>query len=159
MGYFNTLSQTIDNAQRLKELHQYIEHHNIPITSKDDLTHQIIEIERYMGDSTYANLDKRKRAANIMTGVLALPWLIFALFLLFDRYQGYLGFGFDTGDTMKTIFLLTIEYLWAVILYAGVFAALVIYFYRLNSRAMMQADKIIRAFVTQSPSGVKPIIE
>ncbi|MEC5342274.1 DUF6097 family protein [Brenneria populi] len=159
MGYFNTLSQSIDNAQRLKELHQYIERHNVPVTSKDDLSHQIIEIERYLGGSTYANLDKRKRVANIMTGILALPLLIFALLLLFDRYQGYLGFGSDIGDMLKTIFLLTIEYLWAVILYAGVFAALVIYFYRLNSRAAAQADRIIHAFVTQSPSGVKPIIE
>ncbi|MDX5628142.1 MULTISPECIES: DUF6097 family protein [unclassified Brenneria] len=159
MGYFKALSQSIDNAQRLKELHQYIERHNVPVTSKDDLSHQIIEIERYMGGSTYANLDKRKRVANIMTGILALPPLIFAFVLLFDRYQGYFGFGFDMGGTMKTIFLMTIEYLWAVILYAGVFAALVFYFYRLNSQAATQADKIIHALMTKSPSTINAIVE
>ncbi|MEC5318055.1 DUF6097 family protein [Brenneria populi subsp. brevivirga] len=159
MGYFKTLSQTIDNAQRLKELHQYIERHNVPITSKDDLSHQIIEIERYLGGSRYANLNNKKRSANIISGILAFPLLIFSLLLLFDRYQGYFGFGFDMENTMKTLFLMIIEYQWAVILYAAAFAAMVFYFYRLNSQSMTEADKIIHAFMTKSPSIVNAIVE
>ncbi len=59
---------------------------------------------------------------------------------------------------METLFLMIIEYPWAVILYAVAFAAMVFYFYRLNSQSMAEADKIIHAFMTQSPSIINPII-
>ncbi|MCG8707066.1 hypothetical protein JHU04_000248 [Brenneria sp. 4F2] len=63
------------------------------------------------------------------------------------------------GNIPQTIFLMTIEYLWAVILYAGVFATLPIYFYRLDRRAMTLADKIMYAFTSKPPSITKSIIE
>ncbi|MFE8102764.1 DUF6097 family protein [Brenneria goodwinii] len=122
-------------------------------------TGRLTMIERYLGGSKYANLNKKKRSANIIAGILALPLLIFSLFLFFSRYQKYFSFGFDMENTMETLFLMIIEYPWAVILYAVAFTAMVFYFYRLNSQSMAEVDKIIHAFMTQSPSIIKPIIK
>lgn len=67
-------------------------------------TGRLTMIERYLGGSKYANLNKKKRSANIIAGILALPLLIFSLFLFFSRYQKYFSFGFDMENTMETLF-------------------------------------------------------
>ena len=94
-----------------------------------------------------------------MAGILTFPVLIFALLLLFDRYQDYLGFGFEVGKYPAPPFADGHRISVAMILYAGVLAALAGYFYRLDHPAMTLADKIMHAFTSKPPSITKSIIE
>lgn len=143
MGNLSALSQTIEAAQLLKELHQYIGTHHIPVTSKDDLHSQMVEIEHYLGGTTYQELSRKKRSINIWTGILALPALLFGLFLLFGRFAGYVGIDADVSGVSQMLFSGAIRYVWAVAVYAGLFVGLVLYFKKLNTQTAAETDNII----------------
>ncbi|WP_258305649.1 DUF6097 family protein [Pectobacterium parmentieri] len=152
MGYSNILGKVLDNAQRLKEVHYHIEHHHIPVTSKDDLSQQIIEIERYLGDSSYTSLNTRKHRINILSAILALPVLLFCFIFVPDRYLKYFNIEYDIDGMAQSVFLFLIEHMWMAIAYGASFFGLIFYFYYLNHRAENEAEKVIQAFIARTSS-------
>ncbi|MDC9819207.1 DUF6097 family protein [Pectobacterium polonicum] len=150
MGLISTLGKSLDNAQRLKELHQHIERYNVPVTSKDDLFQQFIEIERYLGGTDYASIHAKKSKVNILTGIFAMPILIFALFFIPDRYLKYFNIEFDIAGMARNLSITLFEQLWAVIAYACAFVGSILYFYYLNRRAETEANRLIQSFITRT---------
>ncbi|SPL69165.1 DUF6097 family protein [Acinetobacter stercoris] len=135
MNNFQILSESLDNAELLKKLHHAIDEHHLPINSKDDLNDQIIEIEKYLKENEFCNLLEKRKFVNLGTGVLALPVLIYCIFLFGSRYASNFGFNIDAAAVNHTLFIGIINYLWIVIIYALLFVGLVVYFYKLNKQA------------------------
>lgn len=142
MSNFQILSESLDNAEILKKLHYFIDDHRLPITSKDDLNDQIIEIEKYLGESEFRSLQGKRKLANLGTGLLALPVLIYCTFLFGSRYANNFGFNIDPTAVSHFLLMGVINYLWIVIIYAIVFIGLVAYFYKLNKQANVKIYSI-----------------
>jgi len=134
MNSLRVLSESLDNAELLKNLHYIIDEHHLPIRSKDDLNDQIIEIEKYLGQSEFSHLNTKRKKANIGTGILALPILIYCLFLFGSRYANNFGFNINAAEFNHTLLMGVINYLWVVIIYALVFVSFIAYFYKLNKQ-------------------------
>lgn len=134
MNNFQILSESLDNAELLKKLHHAIDQHRLPISSKDDLNDQVIEIEKYLGENEFRSLHEKRKLANWGTGLLALPVLIYCLFLFGSRYVNTFGFNIDAAAVNHSLLIGVIHYLWIVIIYALLFIGLVAYFYKLNKQ-------------------------
>ncbi|RKG31112.1 DUF6097 family protein [Acinetobacter tianfuensis] len=134
MNNFQILSESLDNAELLKKLHHAIDESRLPIISKDDLNDQTIEIEKYFKGDEFSNLHAKKKLANIGTGLLALPVLIYCLFLFGSRFANNFGFNINAAEFNHSLLMWVINYLWVVIIYALGFIGLVAYFYKLNKQ-------------------------
>ncbi|WP_312971162.1 DUF6097 family protein [Acinetobacter gerneri] len=115
-------------------LHKIIYRLSSPILSKDNLNDQIIEIEKYFGENEFSHLSAKRKLSNIGTGLLALPVLIYCLFLFGSRYAKNFGIDIDATVINHSLLVGVIDYLWIVIIYAILFVGLVIYFYKLNTQ-------------------------
>lgn len=135
MSNFNILAESLDNAERLKRLHYIIDANKLPIISKDDLNHQIVEVEKFLGENDFTELNKKRKTVNIWTGILALPVLFYCIFLFLSRYAGYWGIALDVAQLNETLLMGAIHYVWLVVLYAVIFFGLIAYFYKLNKQA------------------------
>ncbi|MCU4434745.1 hypothetical protein KTH93_04540 [Acinetobacter bereziniae] len=149
MSNFQILSETLDNAEILKKLHYVIDEHRLPITSKDDLNDQIIEIENYLGESEFRSLQEKRKLVNLSTGLLALPILIYSIFLFGSRYANNFGFNIDAAVINHSLLMWVINYLWVVIIYAFVFIGLVAYFYKLNKQINEKIYSITYQLITK----------
>ena len=149
MSNFQILSETLDNAEILKKLHYVIDEHRLPITSKDDLNDQIIEIENYLGESEFRSLQEKRKLVNLSTGLLALPILIYSIFLFGSRYANNFGFNIDAAVSNHSLLMWVINYLWVVIIYAFVFIGLVAYFYKLNKQINEKIYSITYQLITK----------
>ncbi|OTG85547.1 hypothetical protein B9T31_12210 [Acinetobacter sp. ANC 4558] len=148
MSNFQILSESLDNAELLKKLHHAIDEYRLPITSKDDLNSQIVEIEKYLGGNEFSNLNAKTKFANLGTGLLGLPVLIYCLFLFGSRYANSFGFNIDAAAFNHSLFMLVINYLWILIIYALLFIGLVAYFYKLNKQVKAKIYSIVNKLFT-----------
>lgn len=152
MNNLSLLSDALDDAQYLKELHYFIEEHKLPIISKDDLDEQIIAIEQYLGQDHFIQLHAKRKKANIGTGILALPVLFYCIFLFMSRYMGFFNVDLNTATISQMIFADAIKYIWLVIAYALGFIALIAYFYKLNAQAKQQMHQVTQQLVKRTQS-------
>ncbi|AOA58933.1 DUF6097 family protein [Acinetobacter larvae] len=150
MSILSTLSKTVDNAQKLKELHQYIEQRDLPIQSRDEYPAQIIEIEAYLGTQQYRDFLKKKNTVNYLSGILALPALIFALFLFADRILSKWAIDLKVAEVSQKLLNFAIENSALMIIYALIFIATIIYFYALNRKTEQYEEQVITAFLART---------
>lgn len=147
MNNFSLLSDSLDDAQHLKELHYFIEAHKLPIISKDNLDDQIVAIEQYLGQDQFTQTHAKRKKANIGTGILALPVLFYGIFLFMSRYLGYFDVDLNVTSVSQMILADIIKYSWFVILYVLAFVGLVAYFYKLNAQAKQQSHQVTQQLV------------
>lgn len=152
MNNLSLLSEVLDDAQHLKELHYFIEEHQLPIISKDDLDEQMMEIEKYLGQDQFTQTHAKRKKVNIGTGLLALPVLFYCIFLFMSRYMGYFNVDLNAGSISQAIFADAIKYIWFVALYALAFVALVAYFYKLNAQAKQQMHQVTQQLLMRIQS-------
>lgn len=150
MNNLSLLSDALDDAQYLKELHYFIEEHKLPITSKDDLDEQIIVIEKYLGQDQFTQIHAKRKKANLGTGILALPVLFYCIFLFMSRYLGYFDVDLNVKSISQVIFADAIQYIWFVALYALAFIGLVAYFYKLNTQAKHTIRQVTQRLVQRT---------
>jgi len=149
MGNITTLTEMLDNAQLLKELHIVIAENQLDITSKDDLNAQIIEIDDYLGRNEYAQLLHKKNRVNIGTGILALPILLFCILLFAGKYSHYFSIGFDHQALLAQIFQLAFQNIGFILVYAILLFGLIIYFYRLNNQSKQAIQHTVALLMQQ----------
>ncbi len=59
MGNLRILGESLENAEILKDV-QYHKDRRLPISLKDDLNKQVIEIEKYFGEDDFKKLEVKK---------------------------------------------------------------------------------------------------
>lgn len=116
MGIITAFAKSIDNSQLLRLLHQQIEKQDAPVACRDDLDDQLTDIAAYMHDEHYPALAKRRKKVNMLTGLLALPVLLFSLLLFSQKIIDALSLNIDISYLSLTLldyspFLVTIRYL------------------------------------------------
>ncbi len=60
MGNLRILGESLENAEILKDVQYHIKDRRLPISLKDDLNKQVIEIEKYLVRMTSRNSKLRK---------------------------------------------------------------------------------------------------
>ena len=146
MGALKVLGETLNNAEILKNVQYSIKDRRLPIALKEDLDKQVIEVERYYGEEEFRQLTLKKNKVNIWTGILAVPILIYCIFLFLSRYVHYFGIKIDVSHTSQMLFHEIIQYWWIVTLYAVSFFGLIAYFYILNKKSENIIQKILNRF-------------
>lgn len=146
MGALRILGETLDNAEILKNMHYAIKDRRLPIALKEDLDEQVIEVEEYYGKEELRQLNSKKKKVNIWTGILAVPILLYCIFLFLSRYVHYFGINLDISNTNQMLFNGIIKHWWILVLYAVSFFGLIAYFYILNRKSENLIQKTLNRF-------------
>lgn len=104
MGALRILGETLNNAEILKNMQYSIKDRRLPIALKEDLDEQVIEVEKYYGGEELRQLSSKKNKVNIWTGILAVPILLYCIFLFLSRYVHYFGINVDISHTNQMLF-------------------------------------------------------
>ncbi len=149
MGNLRILGESLENAEILKDVQYHIKDRILPISLKDDLNKQVIEIERYFGENNFEKLEVKKNKINIWTGVLAVPILIYCIALFLSRYVHNFGINIDVDMMNHMLFENILKYIWAIILYAAVFFGLIFYFYLMNNQSKKLIEKNVEKLLSK----------
>ncbi len=99
MGNLTILGEALESAEIMKNIQYHIKDNRLPISLKDDLNKQVIEVEKYFGEDDFEKLEIKKNKINIWTGVLAVPILIYCIALFLSRYVH--NFGIKANSNMR----------------------------------------------------------
>ena len=149
MGNLRILGESLENAEILKDVQYHIKDSRLPISLKDDLNKQVIEIEKYFGEDNFEKLEVKKNKINIWTGVLAVPILIYCIALFLSRYVHNFGINIDVDMMNHMLFENILKYIWAIILYAAVFFGLIFYFYLMNNQSKKLIEKNVEKLLSK----------
>lgn len=149
MGNLRILGESLENAEILKDVQYHIKDSRLPISLKDDLNKQVIEIEKYFGEDNFEKLEVKKNKINIWTGVLAVPILIYCIALFLSRYVHNFGINIDVDMMNHMLFENILKYIWAIILYAAVFGGLIFYFYLMNNQSKKLIEKNVEKLLSK----------
>ncbi|WP_151789934.1 DUF6097 family protein [Acinetobacter seifertii] len=149
MGNLRILGESLENAEILKDIQYHIKDRRLPISLKDDLNKQVIEIEKYFGDDDFEKLEVKKNKINIWTGILAVPILIYCIALFLSRYVHNFGINIDVDMMNHMLFENILKYIWAIILYAAVFSGLIFYFYLMNNQIKKLIEKNVEKLLSK----------
>ncbi|WP_151822462.1 DUF6097 family protein [Acinetobacter oleivorans] len=148
MGNLRILGETLENAEILKDVQYHIKDKRLPISLKDDLNKQIVEVEKYFGETEFEKLELKKNKINVWTGILAVPVLIYCVALFLSRYIHNFGINLDVDMMNHMLFDNVFKYIWVVILYAAVFFGLIGYFYLLNNQSKQLIEKNVERLLS-----------
>lgn len=148
MGNLRILGETLENAEILKDVQYHIKDKRLPISLKDDLNKQVIEVEKYFGETEFEKLELKKNKINVWTGILAVPVLIYCVALFLSRYIHNFGINLDVDMMNHMLFDNVFKYIWVVILYAAVFFGLIGYFYLLNNQSKQLIEKNVEKLLS-----------
>lgn len=148
MGNLRILGETLENAEILKDVQYHIKDKRLPISLKDDLNKQIVEVEKYFGETEFEKLELKKNKINVWTGILAVPVLIYCVALFLSRYIHNFGINLDVDMMNHMLFDNVFKYIWVVILYAAVFFGLIGYFYLLNNQSKQLIEKNVEKLLS-----------
>lgn len=148
MGNLKILGETLENAEILKDVQYHIKDKRLPISLKDDLNKQVVEVEKYFGGTEFEKLELKKNKINVWTGILAVPVLIYCIALFFSRYAHNFGINIDVDMMNHMLFESVFKYIWVVILYAAVFFGLIGYFYLLNKQSKQLIEKNVERLLS-----------
>lgn len=148
MGNLRILGETLESAEILKDVQYHIKDKRLPISLKDDLNKQVVEVEKYFGETEFEKLELKKNKINIWTGILAVPVLIYCVALFLSRYIHNFGINLDVDMMNHMLFDNVFKYIWAVILYAAVFFGLIGYFYLLNNQSKQLIEKNVEKLLS-----------
>ncbi|MBJ8506681.1 hypothetical protein I6M96_16970 [Acinetobacter seifertii] len=149
MGNLRILGESLENAEILKDVQYHIKDMRLPISLKDDLNKQVIEIEKYFCEDDFEKLEVKKNKINIWTGVLAVPILIYCIALFLSRYVHNFGINIDVDMMNHMLFENIFKYIWAIILYAAVFFGLIFYFYLMNNQSKKLIEKNVEKLLSK----------
>jgi len=149
MGNLRILGESLENAEILKDVQYDIKDRRLPISLKDDLNKQVIEIEKYFGEDDFEKLEVKKNKINIWTGILAVPILIYCIALFLSRYLHNFGINIDVDMMNHMLFENIFKYIWAIILYAAVFFGLIFYFYLMNNQSKKLIEKNVEKLLSK----------
>lgn len=149
MGIITAFAKSIDNSQLLRLLHQQIEKQDAPVACCDDLDDQLTDIAAYMHDEDYPALAKRRKKVNMLTGLLALPVLLFSLLLFSQKIIDALSLNIDISYLSLTLLDYSLTYIWAVFIYAAVLFGTIFYFYFLQKQTEKYAGHLIDDFINR----------
>jgi len=149
MGNLRILGESLENAEILKDIQYHIKDRRLPISLKDDLNKQVIEIEKYFGEDNFEKLEVKKNKINIWTGVLAVPILIYCIALFLSRYVHNFGININVDMMNHMLFENILKYIWAIILYAAVFFGLIFYFYLMNNQSKKLIEKNVEKLLSK----------
>ncbi|MBE2163144.1 hypothetical protein IIQ44_17020 [Acinetobacter oleivorans] len=149
MGNLRILGESLENAEILKDVQYDIKDRRLPISLKDDLNKQVIEIEKYFGEDDFEKLEVKKNKINIWTGILAVPILIYCIALFLSRYVHNFGINIDVDMMNHMLFENIFKYIWAIILYAAVFFGLIFYFYLMNNQSKKLIEKNVEKLLSK----------
>ncbi|EJD6110939.1 DUF6097 family protein [Morganella morganii] len=149
MGIITAFAKSIDNSQLLRLLHQQIEKQDAPVACRDDLDDQLTDIAAYMHDEHYPALAKRRKKVNMLTGLLALPVLLFSLLLFSQKIIDALSLNIDIRYLSLTLLDYSLTYIWAVFIYAAVLFGTIFYFYFLQKQTEKYAGHLIDDFINR----------
>ncbi|MDR2248610.1 DUF6097 family protein [Acinetobacter sp.] len=141
MGNLRILGETLENAEILKDVQYHIKDKRLPISLKDDLNKQVVEVEKFFGEDEFRKIELKKNKINVWTGVLAVPILIYCIALFLSRYIHNFGIDIDVDMMNHMLFDNIFKYIWIVILYAVAFFGLIGYFYLLNNQSKQLIEK------------------
>lgn len=141
MGNLRILGEILENAEILKDVQYHIKDKRLPISLKDDLNKQVIEVEKFFGEDEFRKIELKKNKINVWTGVLAVPILIYCIVLFLSRYIHNFGINIDVDMMNHMLFDNIFKYIWIVILYAVAFFGLIGYFYLLNNQSKQLIEK------------------
>lgn len=99
-----------------------------------------------MGEEELRQLSSKKKKVNIWTGILAVPILLYCIFLFLSRYVHYFGINVDISHTNQMLFNGIINYWWILVLYTVSFFGLIAYFYILNRKSENLIQKTLNRF-------------
>lgn len=148
MGNLRILGETLENAEILKDVQYHIKDKRLPISLKDDLNKQVVEVEKYFGETEFEKLELKKNKINVWTGILAVPVLIYCVALFLSRYIHNFGINLDVDMMNHMLFDNVFKYIWIVILYAAVFFGLIGYFYLLNNQSKQLIEKNVEKLLS-----------
>lgn len=148
MGNLRILGETLENAEILKDVQYHIKDKRLPISLKDDLNKQVVEVEKYFGETEFEKLELKKNKINVWTGILAVPVLIYCIALFLSRYIHNFGINLDVDMMNHMLFDNVFKYIWVVILYAAVFFGLIGYFYLLNNQSKQLIEKNVEKLLS-----------
>lgn len=148
MGNLRILGETLENAEILKDVQYHIKDKRLPISLKDDLNKQVVEVEKYFGETEFEKLELKKNKINVWTGILAVPVLIYCVALFLSRYIHNFGINLDVDMMNHMLFDNVFKYIWVVILYAAVFFGLIGYFYLLNNQSKQLIEKNVEKLLS-----------
>lgn len=148
MGNLRILGEMLENAEILKDVQYHIKDKRLPISLKDDLNKQVIEVEKYFGETEFGKLELKKNKINVWTGILAVPVLIYCIALFLSRYIHNFGINIDVDMMNHMLFDNVFKYIWVVILYAAVFFGLIGYFYLLNNKSKQLIEKNVERLLS-----------
>ncbi|URM42832.1 DUF6097 family protein [Acinetobacter sp. AS23] len=148
MGNLRILGETLENAEILKDVQYHIKDKRLPISLKDDLNKQVVEVEKYFGETEFEKLELKKNKINVWTGILAVPVLIYCVALFLSRYIHNFGINLDVDMMNHMLFENVFKYIWIVILYAAVFFGLIGYFYLLNNQSKQLIEKNVEKLLS-----------
>jgi len=149
MGNLRILGETLEDAEILKDVQYHIKDKRLPISLKDDLNRQIVEVEKYFGKDEFKKLEVKKNRINIWTGILAVPILIYCIALFLSRYIHNFGINIDVDMMNHMLFDNVLKYVWLVILYAVAFFGLIGYFYLLNNQSKQLIEKNVEKLLVK----------
>lgn len=121
MNYGKTILEVHSKAEELKQLHQIITDYNLPITSEDSLEKQAVQVSEYLNEPGFIACRAKKQLFNILSGVIALPIFVFIIYMILGKLNIV-----SEANIFSTILDWFLAYSWAFILYALVFASIVI---------------------------------
>ena len=150
MGYFSLMGTIVANSQQLKELHHHIADRGIQVASKDDLTSQLKEIERYLGRNDFSTMNRKRQTVNYLGGVLALPILVYGLLLLLDRFLWNLGIDINLEQINDTLIQIIIAYWPGWVLYLLLAIGMVCYYYWLSHLTVKAIQQITQQFMMRT---------
>ena len=103
----------------------------------------------YMHDEHYPALAKRRKKVNMLTGLLALPVLLFSLLLFSQKIIDALSLNIDISYLSLTLLDYSLTYIWAVFIYAAVLFGTIFYFYFLQKQTEKYAGHLIDDFINR----------
>ncbi|HEY4389970.1 MAG TPA: DUF6097 family protein [Paenibacillus sp.] len=121
LNYGKTMVEVFSSAEELKQLHKIISDYNLPIKSEDTFEKQAVGVSEYLNEPTFIEARNKKRSLNIISGVISLPIVVFIVYMILGKLKVI-----DRGDIFKNVLDWFLAYPWAFILYAIVFASIVI---------------------------------
>lgn len=142
----------VDDAQILKELHQHIEQQHLSIAVRDKLEAQLIDLDLYMGTSALTVLQARTGRVDIWGGVLASPFLLYMLFLVFNRFTDKLGLHLGGTALLGKINAFLVGSWWVLVLWAVALAVLFFYYYGLKRKTEGARKMLLDAFYAKTAS-------
>ncbi|MEQ4619105.1 MAG: DUF6097 family protein [Corticimicrobacter sp.] len=152
LGSSKNAGAAVDEAQILKELHQRIEQQSLPVAVRDEMEAQLVDLDSYMGTSALTGLQARTNRANIWGGVMASPFLIYMLFLVFNRFTDKLGLHLGGTALLNRFNAFLLDSWWLLVLWLVVMGGLFLYYYGLKRKTEQARKMLIDAFYARTSS-------